>query len=383
MGSSSSKTTTNIDNDTLIVNSNDISVVSKSLNDFSTSTVMNAANNCSASSTNLQNINLSGGKFKGGLNFGADQSQTATVSFSCINATDMSQDIASGMVAQMMTNLNTNASSDTLTKMDAAANSALQKGFDPISNIGGSVSSDANTNITNKFKSVNTNKKSLENVVKNVVTNKFDANMVSNCIADVNNQQQINLSNVEVDGNTNLKFSQTQVSNLMSNCVNKTNIGSKVTNAVAATLGVVTSDTVATKLATDLKATAKAETVTTGPIQDVGSAVSQAAQGIGTGVGTAAKGIGEGIGSVFSGLFGGSGISIVCSVVLCIIFVIVGLYFSGMLGGGGEEHFQELSDKFSSKMKGGSELYGCTFEDMLGLHSPVSLSAATHALDLN
>jgi hypothetical protein len=377
MGGSSSSVVTN-ENNTLIVNESDIKVSNKNLNDFVSNTIIKNASECSAAIKQLQTVKFNNITTKGDFNIGEiNQSQNAALTFDCLQASAVRNDIAANMAQQMMSNLENKSSADVLDKLEAAAKTETASGSLSF----GGASSNSEANNINNYTSVTKTKKNIENVIKNSVANNFTSENVQKCISEVANSQNVEFQNLNIGGNMNIKaISQSQAADSMTRCIQQQDTGNKITSDALGKLGVAVKEEAATVKKTEAKATSESKTEQQGLADGLGSGLGKAYEGAGKGFATAAEGAGKGIegagkglgnaaegvgggigaaasgiGDMFSGMMTGPIIASVVIVCLIICLAIAFFAFGGMdiikgvvpMAGGSDEGMWSTSESSS------------------------------------
>lgn len=263
MGSSKSKSTITVENNTTIINRSDINILNKNLNQVTANVTKNSTQKCS-NSVDVQNvIDFSNAVIEGDLNIGVlskdnpckvELDTKATSNFECINASDMQNDIGSAMIDHMMNNIDNKASNEALTKMIANADSKAETGFLGI----GASSSSSNVNNINRYTQVTDNKKNLTNVMKNVIENNMTVNDVASCINEVRTKQGFDASGTLIKGKVNMcNFTSNVVVDSFGKCLNKSGTTSKITNDIAKSLGVTIKEDVESKQTTEQSGSAQ------------------------------------------------------------------------------------------------------------------------------
>ena len=320
MGGSKSKSKTSATNtyDTTVVTNNDLELLNKSVNDFVSNTVVNQASNCSASITQLQNVNISDINSSGSVVIGGvDQNQSSAITFDCVQLSAFQNDIANGVLTQYMSAIENNYDTSSLAQMDATAESNSKNQFGST----GSSNSKSSTDNTYKFNSVTNTNQNIQNIVENSITNNMSLSDVQSCMASVTSSQSVNIARINAGGDVTIQpISQTQASSLLASCLQEKNNGNKISNQIATDLGltVVTESTVTSSAEMASKATA--ESSNTGVFQSMG-------EGFSTAIG--------GILGAFG--FGDPTISMYCLIALIVIAVVGTLggigYYSMQMGG--------------------------------------------------
>lgn len=338
MGNKSSSTS-NQKYDTAYVNTTDTKLLNKSINSFASDVVSNQAQNCSAGITQLQEIDIRGITGDGDVVIGgSDQSQTSNVTFDCVQVASIKNDIGNGALTKYMDALENNFSTDALDKMEAVAATSSKNSLGGF----GSSSSNSKANVDYQFKSTNTTRTNIENVVKNSIQNNLSMESIANCISSVISKQSYKLKDIESKtGSVTIgAISQTQGATLMTNCLQTADNGNKITNAVAAELGVTLDNTSSQKKTTEIKTTAVAESANEG----VGEAAKQTLEG----AGDAAKQTLEGVSTVVSSvgdLFSEMYVPCIIFVILLVVVGIIAAFvFKYSQGGQSNSDMQDLQD---------------------------------------
>lgn len=322
MGGSSSKSSTTNTYNTTVVNNNDLNLLNKSVNDFVSNTVVNQASNCSANITQLQSVNITDVSAKGDIVIGGvNQNQSSAITFDCVQLSAFQNDIANGVLAQYMNAIQNSYDTSSLALMTSAAKTNSSDQFGST----GTAKSNSKSNNNYNFKSVTNTHQDIQNVVENAITNNLSMDDIQSCMASVTSSQSVNIQRISTDGNATIQpISQTQASDLMAKCVQEKNNGNKISNQVAATLGLtVTSESKTTSGAT-MESTATSEAANVGVFQSAGQ-----------GLGSVFSGIGSMFGNIFSA-FGDSSMSMYCCIALIILTVVggIGYYMMNMQDSG-------------------------------------------------
>jgi hypothetical protein len=312
MGGGSSKSSSSTTSNTNIVTNDDLTLLNKTMNNFVANTVVNQAAKCSAGMNLTQTVDLSNMVVEGDFNVSTDQSQDASVTFSCVQVSSFQNDIANGMMDKMVGALNSGYSSQALNQLSQAASANASNGFAST----GAPKSDSSTNATYNFNQTTNISKDIQNVMQNEIQNNLSLSDVSDCVAQVNNAQTVNASGTKVGGNANIGVKQSQAATMVTQCIQQKDIANKVTAQVVKDLGMQTSNTVQTSNTTNTSQSATSTSESTGMFQSMGE-----------GMATMFKGIGSMLGSIFSSP------GIVIGIIVLIVIVLIGLYMK--FGGGG------------------------------------------------
>lgn len=335
MGSSSSKSKIVEQNNTLVMTENDVNSVNQQLNNFVANAVVNAASSCSASVNQSSKISIRNLEAKGDINLNTSTVQTSVVDFSCINVTQVRNDIANQLITQMMSSIENNNSADVLAKMNATAASKTTQGAgSAILNPFSKTSNKSDVEQINNYQQYTKNNTNIENIIKNSVEVGFTSNTLNSCISSVSQQADYQAENLKAGGNITLVNSVQQGTQLMAKCVNSTDVGNSVTSNVLNYFGVQVKSDTETKVASESTGTATSESKSAG-VNDIISSV-----------GTA---IGSIFGGIFGSIFGALGLtalgpmagpssssSSLCSCIcICCILILMVLFGSGIFSSSG------------------------------------------------
>lgn len=264
--SSSSSVSNTVTNNT--VNNNFMSTLNKNILNSATNTVSNQKSSCSAAPTIGQNCSVSNFNTGGNFNFTGEQTSDVKVSLSCLIknniASKMEDAMASAMASQMKAMSGTKAAS----KLNAAATATATSGFmSPPSSTNTDVNNSVTNNVTNNTAQI------VKNIFKKNISNNFTSNTLNKCSADTSDSQNQSLKNINVGGNANIKCDQNITLSQVSECKMLNSAINKSVSETLQKLGVKTEAKDITSSETEEKAEAKSVTVSTGPIQEIGTAL--------------------------------------------------------------------------------------------------------------
>lgn len=277
MGGSQSQSAVNEVNNTLIANNTSVNILNENLNNVVVNSIMNEAKTCTAGIFQGQNIVIKGvHAATGSINLNVTQNAASTLSFQCVNVSVVMNQAGNQMLQQIMSNLQTSTSAAALSQMEALAAAAATTGA------GAQASGSTSTvNQIINFNEINTTNTNLKNVVQNSIQSNFTSNVVQNCIATVANNQNISIENITTEiGSISTVIDQTTAVNLVTSCVNSTNIGNSVTQSIMSALGISTTASSETELTSSQSGTAESKAESTGPIQDLFNGISNMLNGI-------------------------------------------------------------------------------------------------------
>jgi hypothetical protein len=322
MGNSKSKSSQAITNNT--VNQNCMETLNKTIMNSAVETMINNASSCSSAVNVNNSCDLSNSKIAGDFTFGGNQAAQAKVNFNCIQANKTSTDMSSSMIASMISEMKSLNGTEAASNLNTAAESSNKSGF--ISMPSGSNSSSSatvNNNVTNE--TINT----VKNIFEQNLSNNFSVNTVNECIGKTSISNSQDLSNINVGGNANIECIQTASVEQVQNCKQLSESIQKTTQSTLQELGLVVQTENTTSDATTSTVTSKSENVSTGPIEELGNAVS---------------GIFSSIGLAFLAPF----ISPICAICCILIFLLLGFKLFGMFfSGNGESSGMNMSDTYN------------------------------------
>jgi hypothetical protein len=244
--SSSSSVTQNITNK--IITRNDLEAINKSVSNIVTENIVkNIANNASAlgqiANVNIKDIVADGsGSIISNIKISIDQNSSISqeVVDKTIQDTKLDTEIARAI------------SQDLASKTDAKQAASLvsmasaSQDLGSISLTGGnSVSSDVNTNINNYTETQN--RKHLENIIENNVSQKQDMLNQKACMSSSTQEASINVGNIKATNGgtvTGLYIGISQTADIVNKCISDSMQKSEVTTKIAEALGLKVVDTV-------------------------------------------------------------------------------------------------------------------------------------------
>lgn len=328
MGGSSSKAsvTQNLSNN--VLNTTDISSINKNIMNAGVNVLVKNAQNCSSAVSQNNTCNFRNMKIGGDLNITSKQANKAKVDFSCIQASKASSEMATSMIQEMVGNLNSLSGTQAASQLNASALASSNSGF---LGMGASSSTDVNTNVTNNI--TNQTRVNIENIYEKNLNTNFSAETVNDCIGKTRQTNTIDYSGTQVGGYANLDCFQENTLEQVQKCEQLSEALNKTLEKTAQELGITVVKKDVTSLTTEMTAEATAESKSTGPIEEVGNAVS---------------GILDSIGNIFGltalGAFAPFAIS-ACIVCICLILLSSSSVLVVGLGGkgGGEQNYSDTS----------------------------------------
>jgi hypothetical protein len=304
MGNTTSHQNITQENKQLYIDQDTIKSVSKQINNQISNTIIKTAKECTADINNNQAIILKGINTKGNFNFNATQNQAAALTFSCVQSSKVRNMAGSEIISDMTNALTNNISNEALSELKQNAKNSASASFGAI----GNVASNTKTNAINDYKSITQNNKDIENVVKNSVENNFSSETVSHCIAQANNNQTINLQEVNVGGEAVIAIDQNQAANVVAECIQSDDIGSKIINTALGAFQIAVRDESKSVSIQNSSSEIKSTAHNAGYFESIGDLFSSIFSGIG-------------------GIFGHPGAiiaSVCCCIVILVLIMIVG-----------------------------------------------------------
>lgn len=338
MGHSSSSIVQEVMNNTL--NSTLSTSVTEHVQETSVETLVESAKSCSSMVAQSNSCNLSGMAVGGNFTFGGKQSNEAKVNFSCINSDTAATEMESAATAGVAGELGALNGTEAAAKLNAMAAAASKTGSMAF---GGDADSNVSTNTTNNV--TNQTESIVKNIFKSHISQHLNSKTVDECIGKTTQKNEMNLSGVKVGGDAKVECNQSNSLESVQECKQLTEAVQKSFNKTAQELGFKVSATNKTASKTEMKSEAKSESVATGPIQDIGNAISGILGGV---LGLASLGA------------AGPFIVICCCVCCSILLSCAGsmmMKSGGSSGSSGSSGYSGLSGLNSlSKMKGLSGL---------------------------
>ena len=332
MGNSKSSSSQTITNN--IVNKNYMDTLNKTIMNSAVETVINNASSCS-SAVNINNsCDMSNTKIGGDFTFGGDQTTHAKVNFNCIQANQTSADMATSMMASMVAEMKSLNGTEAAANLNTASQSSNKTGF--ISLPSGSSSSskvNVNNNVTNETIST------VKNIFEQNLSNNFSVNTVNECIGKTNVSNSQDLSDMNIGGSAKVECIQTASIEQVQNCKQLSDAIQKTTQKTFQELGMTVQTESSTGTSTQSTVSSKSENVATGPIEEVGNAISS-------------------ILGAFGLAFLAPYISPICSICCILLLLLFGLILFGSIFSGKSSNPSEMMGSPSEMMDIPSEMMG-------------------------
>lgn len=240
MGSSTSTTNnTSVMNNTNVTNSN-ISMLNSQTNNMVSNVMMKSAQSCSTAAVLKNSVVLKNIHVKGDLNINSKQKNKATVTFSCVQVSKMASQIEDSISNFIAGEINNKFSAEQQAKLAQeakaeAAASALA--------LGAVANSTSNNNSTiNNTNLVNINQ-DIKNILVNNVTHNTNMESVAECVGSLTASNNFELNGADVGGNANIALDQDNAAELITECIQNSDLSSGAITKTAQMLGIkVTND---------------------------------------------------------------------------------------------------------------------------------------------
>ena len=269
MGASKSKANSSQEITNTTLNQNLMDTLNKNIMNTSVETLVKSASACSSSVDQTNQCKVSNSTFDGDFNINATQANIAKVNFACIQAAQARADMSNAMSQSMIAQMKSLNGTDGAAALNAAVAASNQTGS--LSTGGGSTSTKnkgkVETNVTNETIS------RVENIFEQNLANNFTQDTVNQCIGKTNQNNVVDVEGVKVGGNANIGCTQTNSIEVVQECKQLSEAINKITQDTANELGFVIEGESSTTSVDTVTATTKSDNVTTGVLQDAGTAI--------------------------------------------------------------------------------------------------------------
>jgi hypothetical protein len=332
-GGSKSRSSLRQELDTTVINRSEINILNETINNIAIDAIMKNADSCSAGLVGEQGIEVGNIKARGDVDLDFSQDIRATLTFSCINATKVRNDISTTLIDKIMGNLETSTSTDIVNQLGSVGATKAESGASSFPwNKGVTASSDVVQTV--KSTSITENRKNVSSILNNAIKSSFTNENIKKCISKVNNEQTIGIGSVEGE-NIKFVFNQDMSQKLIAECVNQSDISQKLSSNLTKFFDIDVLDDTSTTVSSGAKSKQDTSAKQQGIIDEVGGAAGNAVGGVVGGVGNAVGGVVGGVGNAVGGVVGGVG-KAVGGVVGGIGGAIGGIFgglFKGLFGG--------------------------------------------------
>jgi hypothetical protein len=178
--------------------------------------------------------------------------------------------MADSMLSSIQNEIGVLNGTEAAAKINAAAAASNKTGF---GGIGGGANSQVKSNTENNVNNVT--KTVIENIFQKNLTNNFSSKTVDECIGKTTQKNEIGASvGGDVHGGAKVECNQSNTLEQVTECKQMTEAISKTISKTAQELGFKITNENENKSDSEDSGSAKSENVTTGPIQDLGNALS-------------------------------------------------------------------------------------------------------------
>ena len=266
-GSTNSSTSNNITNNT--VNKNYLNSLNKQITNASTETLVKTAQGCSNSVSQSNMCDMSNMTVAGDFNLDGNQSNKATVNFSCALKQGATSKMGVEMMATMMNEMKALSGTEAGAQLNAAALASATQGFGSGS---GNVNSTSNNNVTNNV--TNDTVAHIENIFETNLKNSFTNETVQECIGKTVQSNTLSAKGANVGGNANIKCFQQNSIEAVVKCELFSEAVGETLQKTFQELGMKVETDNSTSSKSVASASSTSENVSTGPLQDFGTAIS-------------------------------------------------------------------------------------------------------------
>lgn len=315
MGHSKSSVVQEVVNNTL--NSSISSSITSTSQESSVETLQESAQSCSSAVEQSNSCNMSNMTIGGDFVLGGTQSNKAKVSFSCINSSTAAQEMQSSATSAISGELDALNGTEAAAILNAKAEAVSKTGSLAV---GGSTKTNVSSKDVNNVSNIT--KSTIENLFKSNVSQHLTSKVVDECIGRTIQKNELNASGTKVAGNAKIECTQTNSLEQVQECKQLTEALNKSFAKTAQELGFTVLTESDTTIKTKMEGSAKSESVATGPIQDLGNALSSVIGSVGNLFGMASLGMAAPF------------VVVCCFVCSCVILSCVSSMMAAKSGGG-------------------------------------------------
>lgn len=284
MGHSRSSIVQEVINNTL--NSSISSSVTSNSQEKSVETLVESSKSCSSSVNQSNSCNLSNMDVAGNFSLSGTQSNKASVNFSCINSDTAAQAMESAAVSAISGELNVLNGTAAAAKLNAEVAAASKTGS---GGIGGSATANVSSKDVNNISNIT--KSTIENIFKSHLSQNLTSKTVDECIGRTVQSNTIEAVGTKVGGNAAIECNQSNSLEQVQECKQLTEALQTSFTKTAQELGFSVETKSETSSKTEMEGSAKSESIATGPIQDIGNAVTGIIGSVGNLFGLASLGM--------------------------------------------------------------------------------------------
>ncbi len=321
MGNTESSTNIVSVNNQLTMNQNDFNSKVEQLNKTISNTNVSVAQSCTSAANNNQAVVFDGLTSGGDIEIGVDQNLEAFITFSCVNANTVKQKAGSDIITGITDAVANSADNQIIQALESAAKTQSDSGWGAIGNF----QQHSNVQQFSNTDTRNTNVVNLNKLIQNVVESNFNADIVSNCNQQTMNRQDVVVRDAAAKGNIKAAIKQSMATRVMSECIQKSGVGTEIMNVAATALGVKIDSANKNTASQESKAAAE----TKGKTEGAGDAAAKTLGGLAGLVDS----VGGAVGSIFGGILSGP-LMIIGAIVLCCLLCCASSFLLPKLMGG-------------------------------------------------
>lgn len=284
MGHSRSSIVQEVINNTL--NESISSSITSNTQEKSVETLVESSKSCSSSINQSNSCNMSNMDVASNFSLSGKQSNKASVNFSCINSDTAAQAMESAAVSAIAGELNVLNGTAAAAKLNAEAAAASKTGSLAI---GGSADSKISSKDVNNISNVT--KSTVENLFKSNLSQKLTSKTVDECIGRTVQNNTLEAVGTKVGGSATIECNQSNSLEQVQECKQLTEALQSSFTKTAQELGFSFESKSETSSKTEMEGSATSESTATGPIQDIGNAVSGIIGSVGNLFGLASLGM--------------------------------------------------------------------------------------------
>ena len=284
MGHSHSSIVQEVVNNTL--NESISSSITSNSQETSVETLIESSKACSSSVNQSNSCNMSNMAVAGNFSLGGIQSNKASVNFSCINSDTAAQKMENAAVSSISGELNVLNGTEAAAILNAKAAAASKTGSMAV---GGNTDSNVSSKDINKVSNIT--KSTVENIFKSHLSQNLTSKTVDECIGRTVQKNALSAVGTKVGGNANIECNQSNTLEQVQECKQLSEALQTSITKTAQELGFKVESKTDTSNKAKMEGSAKSESIATGPIQDLGNALSGVIGSIGNLFGLASLGI--------------------------------------------------------------------------------------------
>lgn len=286
------------------INQSTLNMLNETISKTVYNSVQQSSSSCDQSGDLEQTFTFTNLTAKGNIKITTGQTQDQTVNFNCIQEDTFDTGLSNNIMKAIDAQLTNNLDSSTMTKLRSLADArAKDSGLNFPWKTNPSTDSKVNQKVSNYTK--NTTNDNIKDIIKNSAYYSIVNKSFSSCFAkEIENQMQT-FKNIESkEGSINITSFQTQTQNVVSHCIQMSNMSNHITQTISDALGLMVENDTTANNGTDAIGKAKSTSTLGGIFGDLFS------------------GLFASILPYFASFFGTSSSSLSCILIIFIIFFI-------------------------------------------------------------